>query len=119
MTTVLLEPQTMTMTNPKTPDTQSVKLKLDVIQSARIVASCRGVSITDLLSDMIRPIVSKMERGEMQKRLKISEPAHEPFSWPDLVHRVAQGKWGAGRMMWSECLIARNGMGTHLVSIIE
>ena len=97
MTTVLLEPQTMTMTNPKTPDTQSVKLKLDVIQSARIVASCRGVSITDLLSDMIRPIVSKMEREEMQKRLKISEPAHKPLPGQTSFIESPRGKKGGGK----------------------
>jgi hypothetical protein len=68
MPTAMLEPKTMTAQKP--PDTQSVKLKLDVIQSARIVASCRGVSITDLLSDILRPIVAKMEREEMTKRLK-------------------------------------------------
>lgn len=67
MPVATLEPRPMAI---KTPDTQSVKLKLDVIQSARIVASCRGESITDLLSDILRPIIAKMEREEMQKRLK-------------------------------------------------
>jgi hypothetical protein len=64
----LLDP-IMSTEKPK-PDVQSVKLKLDVIQSARIVASCRGASITELLSDILRPIVAKMEREEMTKRLK-------------------------------------------------
>lgn len=69
MSTELME-STMSTDKSKQPDVQSVKLKLDVIQSARIVASCRGVSITDLLSDILRPIVVKMEREEMTKRLK-------------------------------------------------
>lgn len=71
MSTGLMEP-TMSTEKPKVPDVQSVKLKMDVIQSARIVASCRGISITELLSDILRPIVAKMEREEMQKRLRHS-----------------------------------------------
>ena len=98
MPTELLEPQTMTTQNPRTPDTQSVKLKLDVIQSARIVASCQGVSITDLLSDILRPLVAKMEREEMTKRLKAGEPAQSP-AWPDVIHRPRQGPEGRCEMI--------------------
>ncbi len=62
----LLEP-TMSAEKPKV---QSVKLEMDVIESARIVASCRRESITALLSAILRPIITKMEREEMSKRLK-------------------------------------------------
>ena len=51
------------------PRVQSVKLEIDVVESARIVASCRRESITSLLSGLLRPIVHKLEREEMRKRL--------------------------------------------------
>lgn len=46
----------------------SVKLHPDVIQSARIVAAYKEVSMQDLLSDILRPILSKMEADEFAKR---------------------------------------------------
>ena len=57
------------MSAPK-PRVQSVKLEMDVIESARIVASCRGESITEMVSGILRPILAEMERDEMQKRLR-------------------------------------------------
>ncbi len=90
---------TMTLEQPvpdqkQTPDVQSVKLKMDVIQSARIVSSCLGVTITDLLSDILRPIVVKMEREEMQKRLKASEPTRGPL--PGQTSFIVPGKGRKG-----------------------
>jgi hypothetical protein len=58
------------------PKVQSVKLELDVIESARIVASCRGETLATMLSEILRPILAKMEREEMQKRL--SQSAKSP-----------------------------------------
>ena len=49
---------------------QSVKLEMDVLKDARIAASCRGESITAMLSTILRPVVAKMAREEMQKQLK-------------------------------------------------
>jgi hypothetical protein len=48
--------------------TLSVKLHMDVIESARIVAAIRNVSMTDMLSDMLRPELVRMEREELAKR---------------------------------------------------
>jgi len=50
------------------PKTLSMKLHVDVIESARIVAAYRGEAMTDMLSDILRPILAKMEREEVAKR---------------------------------------------------
>ena len=54
--------------------TLSVKLHLDVIESARIVAAVQGVSMTDLLSDMLRPAIFDMERNALAKRSAATSP---------------------------------------------
>jgi hypothetical protein len=51
------------------PKTLSVKLRMSVIESARIVAAYRNEPIADMLSDILEPILSKMEREEVAKRL--------------------------------------------------
>lgn len=56
------------------PKTLSVKLHMDVIESARIVAAIRGVSMTDMLSDMLRPSLVEMERDELAKRAASTAP---------------------------------------------
>jgi hypothetical protein len=57
------------------PKTLSVKLHMDVIESARIVAAIRNVSMTDMLSDMLRPGLIEMEREELSKRTAATKPA--------------------------------------------
>jgi plasmid stability protein len=52
------------------PKTQSLKMPMDVIESARIVAAFRGVSMADLVGDILRPALAKMEQEEMAKRTK-------------------------------------------------
>jgi len=52
------------------PKTLSVKLEMDVIESARIVAAYRGESMTELLSRILRPVLMKMEEEETAKRSK-------------------------------------------------
>ena len=52
------------------PKTLSAKLPMDVIEAARIVSAYRNESITDLLGDILRPILAKMEREEVAKRAK-------------------------------------------------
>jgi hypothetical protein len=52
------------------PKTLSVKLDLDVIESARIVATLRNVTMTQLLSGILRPELAKLEREELAKRTK-------------------------------------------------
>lgn len=49
--------------------TLSVKLHLDVIEAARIVAAYSNVTITDLLSDILRPILDEMEDEAIQRRI--------------------------------------------------
>lgn len=56
----------------------SVKLEADVVESARIVASCRGATIAEMLSELLRPTLAKMEREEMTKRLSATaKPAEK------------------------------------------
>ncbi len=50
----------------------STKLDIDVIESARIIAALRGEMITDLLSCILRPVLSQMENDEMKKRFQKS-----------------------------------------------
>ena len=54
----------------KKPATLSVKLHMDVIESARIVAALRGITMTDLISDMVRDELARMESEEIAKRSK-------------------------------------------------
>jgi hypothetical protein len=55
------------------PRTLSTKLHADVVESARIVAAFRGDLIADLLSNILRPILAKMEQEEMVKRTKVKK----------------------------------------------
>lgn len=50
------------------PKAMSVKLPMDVIESARIVSAFRNETMTDLMGDILRPILAEMEREEMAKR---------------------------------------------------
>jgi hypothetical protein len=52
------------------PKTLSVKLPIDVIEMARIVAACRNETMTELLGDTLRPLLEKMQREEFAKRSK-------------------------------------------------
>jgi hypothetical protein len=70
MTTLLEMPMASSSEKPKT---MPVKLAVDVIESARVVSSMRGEAMSDLLSDILRPILSKMEKDEMTRRLKAME----------------------------------------------
>lgn len=59
----------------KKPSTLSVKLRMEVIESARVVAALRGVTITDLISDMVEEDLKRMEQEEIDKRAK---PKRQP-----------------------------------------
>jgi hypothetical protein len=66
MTVALAEPgPTMATDKAKT---LSIKLAADVVESARVVAALRGVSMTDMLSDLIRPTLKDWEDAEIQRR---------------------------------------------------
>lgn len=52
--------------------TLSVKLRMSVIESARVVAALRGVTITDLISDMVEDDLKRIEQEEIDKRAKSS-----------------------------------------------
>jgi hypothetical protein len=73
MATRMMEPPVASET-PRTK-TLSVKLEMDVIESARIVTAYRGESMTELLSGILRPILAKMEQGEAAKRAKATGKA--------------------------------------------
>jgi hypothetical protein len=66
MTTELMDPP---MTTEKSkPKTLSVKLHTDVIDSARVVSALRGEPMQDMISDILRPILTRMEHEEIGKR---------------------------------------------------
>jgi hypothetical protein len=60
------------------PATMSVKLHMDVIESARIITAYTGEAMTDVLSDILRPILAKMERDEVAKRARTPKPKKPP-----------------------------------------
>ena len=64
----------LTMADDK-PKTLSVKLPMDVIETARIVTAYTGDSMTDLLGDILRPVLVKMEQEQVAKRAKETKPA--------------------------------------------
>jgi hypothetical protein len=66
MTAEILDPP---MADEK-PKTLSVKLHMDVIEAARVVAALENVSMTDLLSNILRPILAKREDEVLVKRAK-------------------------------------------------
>jgi hypothetical protein len=50
------------------PATLSVKLHMDVVKSARIIVAERGGTLTDLLSNMLRPQLFDIEREVLAER---------------------------------------------------
>ncbi len=62
------------MPDSEKPRTMPVKLQIDVIESARIVSTLRGEAMSDMLSDILRPILAKMEHQELSKRLHSGDP---------------------------------------------
>ena len=52
---------------------RSVKMPVDVLDTARVVAALRNETITDVLSDILRPALAKLEREELAKRSKRAE----------------------------------------------
>lgn len=50
------------------------RLHMDVIESARIVSAYRGESMVDMLSDILRPVLAKMEQEEVVKRTRSTMP---------------------------------------------
>jgi hypothetical protein len=60
------------------PKTLSVKLHLDVIESARIVSAYRNESMTDMLSELLRPMLAKMEQEEIARRAKSPKSKGKP-----------------------------------------
>jgi hypothetical protein len=50
------------------PKTLSIKLPTDVVEYARVVAALRGVSMTDMLGDFLRPHLLQWEDEEIRRR---------------------------------------------------
>lgn len=46
----------------------SAKLPADVVESARIVAAFRNQSMADLIGEILRPVLKRMETEEIAKR---------------------------------------------------
>jgi hypothetical protein len=66
VTTALVDPTPMA----EEKRTASVKLHIDVIEAARIVSAYRNEPMTDMLSNLLRPIMAEMEREEVARRTK-------------------------------------------------
>jgi len=64
---------TETLTMPR-QQKNSVKLDDDVMKSARIVSTYKDVHMSTLLSQILRPILRKMEVEEVEKRRKFERP---------------------------------------------
>jgi hypothetical protein len=52
----------------------AVKIDVEVIAEAKMVAASRGVTLAEYLSDMLRPIVRRDLQGETSKRLQDKKP---------------------------------------------
>ncbi len=71
MSTLLLE----TTMAKKTARLPQVKLRTEVYESAQIVATLRGESLQDLVSNILEPALKRMEADELAKRTRqISQP---------------------------------------------
>lgn len=56
---------------PTEPKTLSVKLRTDVVKSARVVVALKGgTTLTDLLSEILEPILANMEEEALAQRTK-------------------------------------------------
>lgn len=54
---------------PSQPRT-SIKLPEDVVNSARIVSALRGIPMQDLMAEILRPALAKMERESLSDRAR-------------------------------------------------
>ena len=77
MVTDLLDPPMAT----EKPKTIPVKLHSDVVDSARIVSAIRNEPMSDMISDILRPILAKMEHEEMGRRMGVGQQ-DQPGSTP-------------------------------------
>jgi hypothetical protein len=69
MSLATLEPPEMTDKSKKQPlTTLPVRLHADVVETARIVSAYTGESMTDMLSDILRPVLRRRETEEVAKR---------------------------------------------------
>jgi hypothetical protein len=50
---------------------RSVKLSIDVIDSARIVAAYRGDTMSEMISNILRPLLGELLAEELAKRAEI------------------------------------------------
>jgi hypothetical protein len=56
------------------PKAMSIKLPMDVIESARIVSAYTGETMADLLANILRPILAEMEREQIARRTQAQAP---------------------------------------------
>ncbi len=50
--------------------TLSVRIRADTVEAARIVSAYRGENMIDMISDILQPILAKMEAQEVARRAK-------------------------------------------------
>jgi hypothetical protein len=70
MSTGLAETPTMGKRRVDKPTMESVKIRSKVMDSARIVAAYTGEAMSDMLSDILEPILARREQEEAAKRAK-------------------------------------------------
>jgi hypothetical protein len=55
---------------------KSVKLAADVVESARIISAITDEGMSDMLSNILRPILFRLEKEAQEKRAKRKPPAN-------------------------------------------
>jgi hypothetical protein len=59
-------------------ETLSVRLRAETVEAAKIVSAYRRENMTDMLSDILQPILVKMEAEEVAKRAKLGTKPKGP-----------------------------------------
>jgi hypothetical protein len=52
------------------PKTMSIRMPMDVIESARIVSAYRGETMAELMGEILRPALARMEQEEITRRIQ-------------------------------------------------
>jgi hypothetical protein len=59
-------------------ESRSLKMPLDVLETAKIVAALKSMSMTDLVADILRPALAEMEKEEFAKRTALGVKGKKP-----------------------------------------
>ncbi len=65
---MIMKSPSQVMAKRKIPPTVQVRVSQDVAELAQIVAAFRRMRVSDLLTEILRPILTRMESEEIAKR---------------------------------------------------